>query len=219
MAEPVPHHELHPAGRQQVDRGRRLELLTRQQFQAHGARVGREDGWLRFGIGVRDGHVATKARTSHPHSWVLQIVMRAIRRPCRQITCLHRFNDRLVDSRLLGRIVQIVLPQDVAQPQQDEQSQRRRHFIPSDGVIQGLCNLVINAPERRLAIARLGRLAGGHLLGGKPSAQHQRELCLLRVPPVPEIATVHAVLISSSSPFAFTPFCLDVVVPGWPGPC
>ena len=75
MAEPVTYHELNPGSRQHVDRCRRLELLTCQQFKAHGTWVGSEDGRLRFGKGVLDGHVAAEARTSHTHGRVFQIVI------------------------------------------------------------------------------------------------------------------------------------------------
>ncbi len=178
MAEPVAHHKLNPGCRQHVDRCCGLELLTRQQFKAHRAWVGGKDCRLRFGIGVLDGYIAAKARTSHTHGRVLQIVMSAIRSPRRQIACLHRFNGRLVDSRLVCRIVQVLLSQDVAQPQQDGQTQRGRYFIPSDCMIKCLCNLVIDAPEWRLAVARLDSFSGGNLFcgnlfGGKTLALYQ----------------------------------------------
>src|SRR5712692_2366278 len=173
MAEPVAHHELNPGRRQHVDRCRRLKLLTSQQFKAHSTRAGSEDGRLRFGKGVLDGYVAAKARTSHTHSRVVQIVMSAVRSTRCQITGLHRFNSRLIDSRLVCCIIQICLPQDVAQPDQDEQSQRSRYFIPSVGMIQCLCKLVIDKPERRLAIAGLSgisRLHSANLFAGNTLA-------------------------------------------------
>src|SRR6266487_7097394 len=45
-------------------------------------------------------------------------------------------------------------------------------------MIKCLCNLVIDVPERRLAVARLGRLTGGNpfggnLFGGSPLALYQ----------------------------------------------
>src|SRR5690242_6438781 len=96
MAEPVTHHELNPRCRQHVDRCRWLELLTRQQFKADGARAGSEDCRLRFGKGVLNGYVAAKARTDHTHSRVFQIVMSAIRCTRCQIACLHWLNGRLI---------------------------------------------------------------------------------------------------------------------------
>src|SRR5713101_1402317 len=105
VPEPVTDHELNPRCCQHVKRYRRLECFTRQKLSAHNAWVWGENRWLGFRIGVLDGYIAAKARTSHTHSWIVQVVICSIGRAYCQIERLKRFDGRGREARFVCRII------------------------------------------------------------------------------------------------------------------
>ena len=111
--EPVVHHELDPRGGQQVQDRRRLELVARHQLAADVPRVG-DQQVRRVRERVLERDVAAEAAAGRAHLRDMQVVERAVGRPClaeRRIEI--RRNGLLLERRLLG-VVQVLLAQFVA---------------------------------------------------------------------------------------------------------
>ena len=128
-----------------------------EQGQADLARAGLER--VGVGEGVLDGHVAAEARASHAHGRLLQVVVGAVDGAPAAVARVRRPDRRCVDGRLARGVVQVLLAQDVAQPDQHGQAERGRQPVPADLAVDRLGRAVVQPPGQRLAIAVVGRSA------------------------------------------------------------
>ena len=132
VAEPVVHLELDPRAGEEVERGRRDELLARQQLTADRTRVRLERVLLPDGVLERD--VAAEAAAEAPHQGVFEVVERAVERACGQVARV------VVDARLVERpatgVVEVLGPQDVPQSDQHGHRERQRQLVPAVPPVQ-----------------------------------------------------------------------------------
>jgi hypothetical protein len=155
VTEPVADHPLEPRRHQRVDRRGGHELVPGEQGQADLARAGPER--VGVGEGVLDGHVAAEARAGHAHGRLLQVVVGAVDGAPAAVAGVRRPDRRRVDGRLARGVVQVLLPQGVAQPDQHGQAERGRQLVPADLAVDHLGRAVVQPPGQRLAVAAGGR--------------------------------------------------------------
>ena len=155
VTEPVPDHPLEPRRHQRVDRRRGHELVPGEQGQADLARAGPER--VGVGEGVLDGHIAAEARAGHAHGRLLQVVVGAVDGAPAAVAGVRRPDRRRVDGRLARGVVQVLLTQGVAQPDQHGQAERGRQLVPADLAVDHLGRAVVQPPGQRLAVAAGGR--------------------------------------------------------------
>ena len=155
VTEPVADHPLEPRRHQRVDRRGGHELVPGEQGQADLARAGPER--VGVGEGVLDGHVAAEARAGHAHGRLLQVVVGAVDGAPAAVAGVRRPDRRRVDGRLARGVVQVLLAQGVAQPDQHGQAERGRQLVPADLAVDHLGRAVVQPPGQRLAVAAGGR--------------------------------------------------------------
>ena len=145
VAEPVVDHELKPGGDERVQPLDRLELPARHELAADGARVRVHQG-LAVDVRPFERDVAPEARARPPHRRVRQVVVGAVRRAGgRELRPSRRHRCHAV-RRQLRRVVEVALAEDVPDPSEHGQPERRREPVPSDPVVGGLGELVEDPP-------------------------------------------------------------------------
>ncbi len=130
MAEPVVDLELDPRAGQEVERRRRLELLPREQLAADRPRVRIEERVRRLRVRVLQRDIPSEAAAEAAHQRIVQVVVRAVQR-AGGLVALMRRHVRPVERPAPG-VVEVLLPQPVAQPDQHGNRQGQRQLGPAD---------------------------------------------------------------------------------------
>ena len=81
VAQPVVHLELDPGPGQQVERGRGLEALAREEPPADQARVRVEQALRLLRVGVLQRHVPPEAAPERAHQRIVEVVVRSVEHP------------------------------------------------------------------------------------------------------------------------------------------
>ena len=132
VAQPVVHLELDPGPGQQVERGRGLEALAREEPPADQPRVRVEQPLRLVRVGVLQRHVPPEPAPERAHERVVEVVVGAVEHPRTQVAAdVGILEGRLVE-RPAARVVEVLVAQPVAQPDQDGDRGDRRQPRPAE---------------------------------------------------------------------------------------